>query len=236
VVAAPTEPVADAPELELEKAANDSELEKATNDGTDVANASMESDSTPLFADLPSINMSQMLEAASAVEPVKAVSDTVPEATSEDIVSDAPTDLAADAPAEPVADLEPLEPKRVQDMSKEELSRFLDGDMGDYVPKAAIDSELEKAANDSADVANASTESDSTPLFADVASINMSQMPEAASAVEPVKAVSDIVPEATSEDVVSDAPTDPADAAPTEPVAAAPSEANSYAVDSQPPN
>jgi hypothetical protein len=87
--------------------------------------------------------------------------------------------------------------KKVQDMSKEELTDLLNGDLAGYVAKAAAnETEPEKATSDSAEVENASAEAsgaeknDSTPLFADVASINMSQMSEAAEAVEAANATS----------------------------------------------
>lgn len=128
------------------------------------------------------------------------------------------------ATTQPAADLETHEKKSVQDMSKEELTDLLDGDLSSWVPKAANDTEPEQAADDNAEVANVSTENDSTPLFGDIASINMSQMPEAASATEPEKAVNDAVPEATPSDAAVDAPAEPVADAPAELVADAPRE------------
>jgi len=110
------------------------------------------------------------------------------------------------------SDLETQEDKTVQDMSKDELAKFLDGDMSSYMPKAATDTEPESA-NATEEPANASTENDSTPLFADIASINMSQMSEPASATEPDTGT---VPEASSNDAVTDAPAEPVADAPTE--------------------
>mmetsp|Transcript_26336 Transcript_26336/g.70293 ORF Transcript_26336/g.70293 Transcript_26336/m.70293 type:complete len:544 (-) Transcript_26336:192-1823(-) len=76
----------------------------------------------------------------------------------------------------PVAE-ETNEDKSVQDMSTDELARVLDGDMVAYMPKeVANDTEPEKAVDDNAEVVNVSTE---VPLFADIASINMSQISEA---------------------------------------------------------
>ncbi|CAK0830638.1 unnamed protein product [Prorocentrum cordatum] len=113
----------------------------------------------------------------------------------------------------PVAE-ETNEDKSVQDMSTDELARVLDGDMVAYMPKeVANDTEPEKAANDSAEVASVSTANDSTPLFADIASINMSQMSEVASAVDvPAQPVAD----APTVDAVADVPVEPVADVPTE--------------------
>jgi len=113
----------------------------------------------------------------------------------------------------PVAE-ETNEDKSVQDMSTDELTRVLDGDMVAYMPKeVANDTEPEKAANDSAEVASVSTANDSTPLFADIASINMSQMSEVASAVDvPAQPVAD----APTVDAVADVPVEPVADVPSE--------------------
>ncbi|CAK0815598.1 unnamed protein product [Prorocentrum cordatum] len=130
----------------------------------------------------------------------------------------------------PTADTKPVaeethEEKNVQDMSTDELARVLDGDLDAYMPKAAAnDTEPEKAANDKEE-ASASAENDSTPLFADVASMNLSRVSEAASASEPVEADHDAVPEPTSSDPAVDAPPEPLAAAPAQLVASAPTEA-----------
>jgi len=91
-------------------------------------------------------------------------------------------DYRADEDALPAATTTPVaeethEETKIQDMSADEMARVLEGDMADYMPKvAANDTEPEKAVDDNAEVVNVSTE---VPLFADIASINMSQISEA---------------------------------------------------------